>query len=284
MFGYVKINKPELKVREYETYQGYYCGLCQTLKQSHGLRGRLTLTYDMTFLTILLSGLYEPKTTQSKKGCVVHPMGKHLLIQNEISTYAADMNVLLSYLKLLDDWKDDKNYKSRAGACVLKKAVRKVKNSYPEKTRNMLSAMKHLSECEQRKETFPDVVAGCFGDVVAELFVYRKDHWEQGLRNMGYFLGKYIYLLDAYMDVEKDAKTGSYNVFLTDWSRERGYDVLDEQGEPTQEFLKDGQQILKLMMAECAREFEKLPIVENAELLRNILYAGVWQAMVSTKK
>ena len=31
-----------------------------------------------------------------------------------------------------------------------------------------------------------------------------------------------------------------------------------------------------MMMSECCREFEKLPILENVEILRNILYSGVW--------
>lgn len=276
MFGYVQINKPELKVREYETYRGYYCGLCEALQKEHGGRGRMTLTYDMTFLSILLAGLYETREYRAKKRCLVHPVEKQLQIQSEITSYAADMNLALSYLKFLDNYKDEKKMSARAGMAVYQKDFRRVREKYPEKMKRILSSMKKLSLCEKRKEDMPDIPSGYFGEVVSELFIYKKDRWEPNLSRMGYFLGKYIYLADAYCDVEEDAKSGNYNVFLTHWKEERPYDVLDAQGKVTKEFQKDGVLILQMMMAECAKEFERLPIIKNAPLLRNILYAGVW--------
>lgn len=283
MFGYVKINKPELKVKELECYRGYYCGLCDVLRKEYGLRGQATLTYDMTFLTILLTGLYEPENVKMKKGCLVHPVGKHLMIQNEITEYAADMNVLFSYLKFMDDWADDKKVISKTAAALLKSGFQKIRKKYPQKTGKILDSMEKLSQCEKRKESMPDVPAGCFGDVVSEIFAYRKDRWEQALRRMGYFLGKYIYLADAFSDIEDDKKEENYNVFLTEWQDSRGYFVLDESGKKTKEFEREGISILRMMMAECAREFEKLPILKNAELLRNILYAGVWTGIIKKK-
>ena len=97
MFGYITINKPELRIREYETYHAWYCGLCRVLKDGYGRKGQLTLTYDMTFLVVLLSGLYEPKTEQGVARCVAHPTTKHGYLVNDISAYAADMNVLMAY-------------------------------------------------------------------------------------------------------------------------------------------------------------------------------------------
>ena len=98
---------------------------------------------------------------------------------------------------------------------------------------------------------------------MAEIFAWRQDEWEQDLRSMGFFLGKFIYLMDAYEDVEQDQKTGNYNVFLR-MSQQEGFEQNSER-------------ILSMMMSECARAFERLPIVENAEILRNILYSGVWR-------
>ena len=60
MFGYITVNKKQLSDEQIKTYQEYYCGLCRKLKQDYGKRGQLVLTYDMTFLIVLLSGLYEP--------------------------------------------------------------------------------------------------------------------------------------------------------------------------------------------------------------------------------
>ena len=101
---------------------------------------------------------------------------------------------------------------------------------------------------------------------MAEIFAWRQDEWETELRKIGFFLGKFIYLMDAYEDMEQDAKNGSYNVFL----------LKKKEEESSEAFEEDARQILQLMMAECSKAFEKLPILENVEILRNILYSGVW--------
>jgi hypothetical protein len=106
-------------------------------------------------------------------------------------------------------------------------------------------------------------MAGLFGNIMAEIFAYRHDEWESSLRKIGFFLGKFIYLMDAYDDVEKDIKSGSYNPF------KKAY--LED---PT--FADDCRSLLTLMMSECSREFEQLPILLHAEILRNVLYSGVW--------
>ena len=86
MFGYIIVHKPELKVREYETYKASYCGLCRSLKKRHGRIGQMTLSYDMTFLALLLTGLYEPETITGCERCIAHPVGKNLFLD----AYAKD--------------------------------------------------------------------------------------------------------------------------------------------------------------------------------------------------
>ncbi len=98
MFGYIIVHKPELKVREYETYKASYCGLCRSLKKRHGRIGQMTLSYDMTFLALLLTGLYEPETITGCERCIAHPVNRHHFRQNQYFDYAADMNVLLDLL------------------------------------------------------------------------------------------------------------------------------------------------------------------------------------------
>ena len=105
MFGYVTTNKPELKIREFARYKGFYCGLCRTLRSRHGFTGQMTLSYDMTFLILLLSSLYEPKTTQDNKRCMIHPGKKQMILQNAVTEYAADMNVFLAYYEYSSDGK-----------------------------------------------------------------------------------------------------------------------------------------------------------------------------------
>ena len=108
MFGYISINRQELKVRELERYRAFYCGLCDTLRIRYGLGGQMTLTYDMTFLIILLSSLYELEEKKRSARCMVHPAKKHAQIKTAATRYAADMNMLLTYEHLMDDWADEK--------------------------------------------------------------------------------------------------------------------------------------------------------------------------------
>ena len=113
MFGYVMINKGDLKVRELETYQSFYCGLCQKLKERYGLSGQLTLSYDLTFVVILLTGLYEPKVKKGTTHCVIHPLKKQPIQVDVFSDYAADMSILLNYYKCMDDWADEQKIDRR---------------------------------------------------------------------------------------------------------------------------------------------------------------------------
>lgn len=91
MFGYVTTNEPELKVKDYHKYKAYYCGLCQSLKRQYGSAGQLTLAYDMTFVIILLTSLYESETKAESHRCKMHPLKPQPMLENEITEYAADM-------------------------------------------------------------------------------------------------------------------------------------------------------------------------------------------------
>ncbi|MDO4262434.1 MAG: DUF5685 family protein [Eubacteriales bacterium] len=262
MFGYIVVHKPELKVREYEQYRASYCGLCRSLKKRHGWAGQLTLSFDMTFLALLLTGLYEPETLTGSRRCIAHPVHPHHYRQNEYFDYAADMNVLLTYYKCMDDWKDDRKWSARAFAAILKPGLRRVRKEYGRKAETTRRLLETLGELEQEKSRDIDRTAGCFGEIMAELFVYREDEWKEPLWRMGFYFGKFIYLMDAYEDIEEDLKRGRYNPLAGLYEKES--------------FEEECQQILKMMMSETSRVFERLPVVQDAQILRNILYAGVW--------
>lgn len=262
MYGYITVNKPELKFKEYDLYRSYYCGLCHCLGQKYGLGGKISLTYDMTFLTLLLTGLYEPLENYDKKRCIAHPAVKQEVRTNEITDYAVSMNVLMTYYKCEDDWLDEKKLTRKAYAAALKKSVSKITAMYPQKAESIKQSLSQLHDLEDRGETNIDKAASCFGKVCAQMFAMKDDEWSDTLKNMGFYLGKFIYILDAYEDLSKDIKAKRYNVLKT-YGEEDGFDELCES-------------ILNDCMARCVRSFECLPIIENAELLRNILYSGVW--------
>lgn len=262
MFGYVMVNEgeltPELKAR----YQSYYCGLCQVLKNKYGHIGQMTLTYDMTFLVVLLTALYESEGTTEEHRCLTHPTKKHPMFYNECTEYAADMNILLAYHNSLDDWMDDRNLVKLSTARLLKKQYQMLSQKYPDKVAALETYIAKVHEIEDLRSDDLDLNAGFTGELLGELFAFKDDTWSPVLKRLGFFLGKFIYLMDAYDDLEKDLKKQNYNPWAFYLKRE--------------DFDEYCHNILTMMIAECAREFERLPILKDAAILRNILYSGVW--------
>lgn len=263
MLGNITIRREDLKVKDLDKYRGYYCGVCNDLKKSCGEFARATLTYDMTFLAILLTSLYEPLSTSEHKLCVFHPGQKMLCIRNEYTEYAADMSVIMVYHNLLDDWRDERSQKSLFESRMILPAYKKAAAKHERQIDALKTYLKRLHKAENRKAEDIDLAAGLTGEFFKEVFTYdTKDIWSRDLGMTGFYLGKYIYLLDAYEDLEKDQQSGNYNPFIRHKDRE-----------DFEYYVKD---ILMMMASGAARAFERLPIVENAEILRNVIYSGIW--------
>lgn len=262
MFGYVKASPALLSEDAKKRYNAFYCGLCHALGERHGGLSRLTLTYDMTFLVILLSSLYEPEEVSGDKKCPAHAIKPKSFIRNEITDYAADMNVALSYLNRLDDWNDDGNIISLAEAGLMKSSFEKVRERYPRQVKAIEEQLSKLKELEDKWQLEPDAAAGSFGELMAELFVYKEDRWSDTLRNFGRALGQFIYVMDACIDLRDDKRFYKYNPFVSYFNR------TDEK--------EQFEDVLKMLMGECVFRFDKLPLVQDTELLRNILCSGVW--------
>ena len=269
MFGYVVVNEQELKIREFNLYRSYYCGMCMDLKDHYGQTGRLTLSYDTVFLSLLLTGLYEPQEVKRTVRCVVHPFEKHATSRNEYTRYAADMGIILSYYSCLDDWNDEKSKSKRLYAAALKSGCEKAAALYPEKAsviRDRLDALHELEKKAGDTNLTPagvlDRAANIFGELLSEVFDCKKDTWSPALRRVGFELGRFIYILDAYDDLEKDERAGSFNPLLPMKDRP-GFD----------EYVRG---ILTMALSDCTAAFETLPIIENVDILRNILYSGIW--------
>ena len=302
MFGYVMINEPELRVREVSLYRSYYCGLCEDLLASYGRAGQLTLNYDTTFLAFLLTCLYEPaQERRTETVCIAHPFKKHQSRRNIYTQYAADMTILLARYSLQDDWEDEKKLRGLVLSPLLGSAFREASARWPQKADSIRACLDRLHALETgqqgsaaAREVSPDEAGACFGDLMAELFAFTNDAWELPLRHMGFYLGKFIYLLDAYDDLDKDEKSGSFNPLLPvrarmmeDAAAMERRAGQDHDAQPAHSDHADAapagrlfddyvRTLLTMLMASCTRAFEALPIVENIDILRNILYAGIW--------
>ncbi len=264
MFGYININQKELSDESKKAYQSYYCGLCRKLKSNCGTKGQMLLNYDMTFLIVLLTGLYELENEEVEFTCPLHPTKKRTAWWNEATDYAADMNVILAYYNMLDDWKDEKSYTKRAFAKMLDKDYQRIMEKYPRQVTAIEQFMEKQAQAERENEKNLDIVAGLTGEMTGEIFAWKKDVWEEELKTLGFYLGKFIYIMDAYEDIDEDIKKKSYNPLIL---------AADKDDENFDTFCK---LLLTSMMSECAKSFERLPILLHADILRNVLYSGVW--------
>ena len=261
MFGFVTASCKELTKEQSDRYGGVYCGICRQIRDSASQGARVGLSYDMAFLALLLTSLYEPEETSGPLHCAAHPFRKRDWVDNEFIRYAADMNVALAYYKAMDDWFDDRNPAAKIMANVFGKTMPSLLKMYPRQCGAIESCIGELSALEADNCPNPDETANTFGRLMGELLVYREDIWSPILRDLGRHLGRFIYLADAAVDYRSDKKKNKYNPFLAmgcgeDWARWEGY--------------------LVQAMGRCTLEFEKLPLVQDKALLDNILYSGVW--------
>ena len=272
MFGYIRPLKPELKIKDYAIYRSFYCGLCRALNSRGGLKSRITLTYDCTFLVILLTSLYEPETKIANRRCIANTVKRHKEARNIYTDYAADINLILSYLHFEDDVLDDNSIKAYAGVTLYKHQYKKLSRTHEDKAEVIRKCLSKLDKIESEPVAAdtPDKAAACFGELLAEVFVQGDDPYKDDLSKMGYHLGRFIYLMDAYDDLVEDIKKNRYNPLKMIYN-ESDFDAKAEK-------------LLKDEMAAAAYCFEKLPCILYGDILRNIIYAGVWSRFDKIKE
>ena len=261
MFGYVTANWKELNKEQRQRYSAVYCGICRCIREQSSNLSRLGLSYDMAFLALLLMSLYEPEEVSGDHACILHPIKKRPWVENEFVRYGADMNVALAYYNFADDWQDDQKLSAKAMMGILGKELPRIEAEYPRQCAAIRDCISRLNALEKEGCPNPDEPAGAFGELMGEILTYREDLWAPHLRQMGMALGRFIYLLDAAVDYDKDKRKGKYNPYLAmgtgkDWFRWEEY--------------------LILTMGRCTASYEMLPLVQDKDILDNILYSGVW--------
>lgn len=261
MFGFVMANIKELTKVQRRRYSAVYCGICRQIRTEASNTARLGLRYDMAFLSLLLMSLYEPEEKSGSRACMIHPIRPRPWVDNEFIRYGADMNVALAYYKAQDDLRDDGGTKAKLAVSVFGKTLPQIARRYPRQCGAMERCIARLNQLEKNGCANPDEPAGCFGELMAELMVWQEDLWAPTLRQLGMALGRFIYLADAAVDYRRDSRKGSYNPFLAmqtgeDWDR--------------------WEQYLVLAMGRCTDYYERLPLVQDKQLLDNILYSGIW--------
>ena len=279
MFGYIRIDKPELKVREYEAYRGAYCGLCRAMGKCTGCASRMMLSYDVAFLLVFRLVLTETPPVYEQRRCIVHPFLKRPMLKyNGESGYAACAAALLSYYKCKDDLLDEHG-KSKLRARLLmphvagmrRRALRK-RPELKQLDETIGETMEKLRAAETEGTPSVDRYAALSGELLEAVFSFGlSDTNARIARTVGKHVGKWIYLVDAFDDLQEDGKEHRFNPYLLLWDIEANADVWAERREMIRVAL-----LSELMEVENGMDlvdFSAYP--DFFGVIRNIMYRGM---------
>ncbi len=279
MFGYIRPQTAEMKVKEHELYKAVYCGLCRSLGKCTGCVSKLTLSYDFVFLALVRMTLSGESGKIERRRCAVHPMKKRAMLEgaDELDT-AARLSALLTYHKLYDDIVDSKGLK-KFGARMLVPAASGMKKKAELDVADGFIAEKlaELSELERNGCDSVDRAAEPFGELMSYVcaFGYEKNSVEERIASeIGRHIGRFVYITDAVADLRDDMKTGSYNPFV------HMYD------DPVSQLDAEGLKIAlthELMGVSAAVELMDFSVVrEYGEIIKNIIYLGLPEVIDKT--
>ena len=269
MFGYLREDASNLRLRDYDCYKALYCGLCKSMGKCTGLCSRLSLSYDFTFLAALRLSLAGELPELKKFHCAVKCFRRHkAFVKSKAIDFCADASAILTHYKLLDDRKDEKGLKKLRASLLsplFSRGYRKAKRRQNELDRLVRSHMDELAAIERENTTSVDRPAECFGRLLGEIASFGLSEPASRIaRAIGIAIGKWIYLLDAADDYDEDQKRGRYNPFLAFGLDDEGKETLRES---LTAYLADAEKALDLI--------DSYPAPELKEILRNLLYSGL---------
>lgn len=277
MFGYITPCRMELKIKDFETFKAYYCGLCKEIKKSYGTLPSMTLNYDMTFLAILFDSLKNTKTEFTLGRCMAHVVKKRPYVKsNEALEYAAFFNVALVYYKLVDDQIDDNSIKANILSKILSTYFKRFPNNLKPAMEKIKINLASLTTIEHSSEVFSlDEISHPFASLTGEIlsfYINSESETKETLYWLGYNLGKWIYLIDAFDDLEKDIKNNKFNPILKALEYDKiGFELFKNKVYKRIEFNL-------LTTARLSLEnLNKLELYKNSELLNNILQLGLME-------
>lgn len=270
MFGYVRIDKPELKVKEYEAYKAVYCSLCRELGKTYGIWSRFTLSYDFTFLALVNMSLTLGCDPIERKRCVFNPFKKcNFCKNNEKLKMPAAAAMIMSYYKLTDNIKDEKGIKKFGFVCIkplFAYAHKKAAKAFPKIEDIVRSYIDRQDSLEKENcsslDKAADPTAYALGQILKECS--EDTAQKRVLERIGYCIGRYIYILDAACDLEEDIKSGSYNCLKNEFSGDRK-ELIKRRILPQ----------LYVCSNEAGKAFELLDVKKYKSILGNIIYLGL---------
>lgn len=290
MFGYIRPFKSELLVRQWTYYQSAYCGLCKQIGRDYGALPRLALTYDLTFLAILLQCFAEDEADEQQDICLLNPVKRKTIMQhNRALEFSAAVTVLLAWHKGADDKNDGHAVRGGAVTIALSSARKKAEIRFPMLAQAIADSLRKLNEVEQG-EPDPEAASACFGELLAAVFREGIKHQfldrdvtvDNGTNNpdgadeqtvsvegrmieetfacLGEELGRWIYLLDAIDDYRTDMDNKNWNP----------YSLLNENMAKT-----EADKALSNLEADMDKTAMLLDFVRDSALIANVIRMGL---------
>ncbi len=278
MFGYITPDKPELKIKDYEGFRAYYCGLCKAMGKNHGILSRFALNYDSVFLGLFLSSVHKEKVEFKKEVCFANPIKKKLVVRGSKSLeYAADINTMLIYHKFKDNWMDEKNYLSATALIVFKHTYNQAVKRNPKVNEIIIGSLLELGKLEKAKCDSFDQAAEPFAQMMKKLLsigYYDEDEKTRRIIEwLGYNIGKWVYVIDAFDDLADDMKKQCYNPLLLK------YDVVNIDTDSVMNQIREEvKESLTHTLWQSSNALELLK-VNNKGIIDNILYEGMYKKM-----
>ncbi len=309
MLGYVIPDKGELKVREYEIYTGYYCGICKYIGRNYGQLPRMVLSYDAAFIALLLASVDPEPDAPAQEHCAVHHIRYKTVIRNRAIEYAGDLMLILAWFKLEDDARDEGKASAKAGLAAFRRVYKKLEARYPELCAGIAAELHALNQLEDEGCASIDRVAEGFARVMDVIFregaaalygpvadaaaaspaadaemespdpagaapseTKSTPALHETFANIGYHLGKWIYLIDAADDIEKDLEQGTYNPLLRRFEYQAGEETPEQFRARIDQRLRFN---LFHYLAVIGESLENLDIQKNSAIIENVIYFGL---------
>lgn len=274
MLGYVTCEKAELKMRDFERYNGYYCGVCKSIGVRYGQIPRMILSYDAAFLALVLAGAMEERESVTREHCVIHHIKKKMIVRNQAIDYAADVMLILAWHKLRDDAKDEGKLRAKTAMIAFRRVYRDLEKARSDLCEGIRKSLDELDQLEKAKCDRLDLIAHTFASIMEKIF-----HIEGGdpqinrlLAALGYHLGKWIYLIDAWEDIGENIASGAYNPLLYRFG-------WNKAGESQENFRKriydDVERNLLIYLSEMSKIVDLLALGKNKDIIENVVYMGL---------
>ncbi len=268
MFGYITPDDPHLYKKDDVLYKSLYCGICKSIGGTCGQMARLSLTYDIAFLSAFSHNLKGQDVEIKKSRCIAHPIRKRPIAKrDDLSDELAYVNLILCKYKLCDDKID--SGKGGFKSALVSKGYKKAKKNLPEIDAIVKEGYEKLRTLETNDNGLIDAVSEVFGNMLADISdqVF-KEFKNENTHKLFFYIGKWIYIIDAVDDYDKDKKRGEYNPFIVRYNADSAKALITEQSGD-----------FDFMFAEIfggIREcYGALKFKFNKDLIENILLRGI---------